>query len=261
MIRQPLGVRLESSPMLREDIRQAASLGAKGVVLDATGDLHPDRLTETGRREIRHLLRSVEMTLIAIHLPTRSPYDALEGLDVRVKKADRAFTLAYELGTRLVLVRAGAIPPEEDADRRAIMKTALADLARHADHRGIRLALETGLEAGASMRLLLESIDTPALAASIDPAALLSHGLDPVAAARDLSIWVAHAYANDAATGVRTTRIANPRGQGFPSGALDWEEYLGALEEINYHGFLTAWPDSGGLATQFPALRERLRRF
>ena len=261
MIRQPLGVRLETSDTLREQIRLAATLGAKGVVLDATGDLHPDRLAETGRREIRHLLRSVELSLIALHLPTRSPYDSLEGLDDRIKRADRAFALAYELGTRLVLVRAGAIPPEEEPDRRSVTKTALTDLARHADHRGIRLALETGLEPGATLRAMLESVDSPALAASIDPASLLARGLDPVQTVRDLSIWVAHAYANDAATGIRPSRISNPRGSGFPPGALDWEEYLGSLEEINYHGFLTAWPEPGGLATQFPALRERLRRF
>jgi len=261
MIRQPLGVRLEPSPSLREEIRQAATLGAKGVVLDASGDLHPDRLSETGRREVRHLLRSVELTLIALHLPTRSPFDNLEGLDDRVRRADRAFTLAYELGTRLVLIRAGAVPPEAEPDRRVVYKTALSELARHADHRGIRLAIETGLEPGATLRLLFESIASPALAAGIDPAALLSHGLDPVLATRELSTWVAHAYANDAATGVRTSRIANPRGSGFPPGALDWEEYLGALEEINYHGFLTAWPATGQLTTQFPELRDRLKRF
>jgi sugar phosphate isomerase/epimerase len=261
MIRQPLGVRLETTDMLREQIRMAATLGAKGVVLDATGDLNPDRLGETGRREIRHLLRSVELTLIALHLPTRSPFDSLDNLADRVKRADSAFALAYELGTRLVLVRVGGVPGEEETNRRTIMHTSLSELSRHADHRGIRIALETGLEPGLLLRGMLESVNSPSLAASIDPAALLTRGIDPITTTRDLSTWVAHAYANDAATGVRTSRIANPRGIGFPPGALDWEEYLGALEEINYHGFLTAWPEPGGLATQFPELRERLRRF
>jgi L-ribulose-5-phosphate 3-epimerase len=26
-------------------------------------------------------------------------------------------------------------------------------------------------------------------------------------------------------------------------GTISWEEYLGALEEINYRGYLTIWPD------------------
>ena len=56
--------------------------------------------------------------------------------------------------------------------------------------------------------------------------------------------------------------MANPRGVGFPPGALDWEEYLGALEEINYRGYLTVWPDPDRDATsQFKAIADRLRGF
>ena len=87
----------------------------------------------------------------------------------------------------------------------------------------------------------LATIDLPGLAASIDPAAGLQAGVDPVASVRELAAWVVHAYATDA---VRASGSAapNPRGHGFPPGALDWEEYLGALEEIGYRGFLTIWP-------------------
>ena len=49
MIRSPLGLRINPDPArsVRDQLRQAARLGAKGVVLDATGDLAPDRLSET----------------------------------------------------------------------------------------------------------------------------------------------------------------------------------------------------------------------
>jgi len=48
---------------------------------------------------------------------------------------------------------------------------------------------------------------------------------------------------------------------GFPPGALDWEEYLGALEEIAYRGFLTVWPPPGRSASaEFSAISERLQR-
>jgi hypothetical protein len=69
---------------------------------------------------------------------------------------------------------------------------------------------------------------------------------------------VAHAYANDATAG----RVAapNPRGYGFRPGALDWEEYLGALEEVAYRGFLTVWPPPGRTAAEtFKALSDRLK--
>ncbi len=263
VIRHPLGVRLDPGSPLRDQIRLAATLGAKGAVIEATGDVHPDRLGESGRREVRHLLRSVEMDLIALVLPTRSGYDHSDELDQRLRRADRAFELAYELGTRLVLVRAGAVPGEAEADapRRAIFSDALGELARLADHRGVRLALEAGTEAGSVLRAFLESKGTPALAAGIDPGALLSAGIDPALAARELGPWVAHAYATDAATRAPSSIVANPRGLGFAPGVLDWEEYLGTLEEINYRGFLTAWPEPGRMAVQLPAIIERLKRF
>src|SRR5436305_11720053 len=44
MIRHPLSVRLDPAAPLRDQIRQAATLGAKGVVIEAVGEIHPDRL-------------------------------------------------------------------------------------------------------------------------------------------------------------------------------------------------------------------------
>lgn len=263
MIRHSLGVRLDSAEPLRDQIRRVATLGAKGVVIEATGEIHPDKLGESGRREVRHLLRSVELSLVALVLPTRSGFDHANDLDLRLRRSDRAFELAYDLGTRLVLVRAGAVPGDSEADatRRVIFSDALGELARRADHRGIRLAMETGTETGAALRAFLEAQGTPALAASLDPGALLAGGIDPVVTARELGPWVAHAYANDAASRPGAAAIANPRGLGFPPGVLDWEEYLGALEEINYRGFLTAWPEPGRMGVQLPALIQKLKQY
>ncbi len=118
MIRSPLGLRLDVSRPVKDQIRGAASAGARGVVLDAAGDLAPERLSETGRRDVRHALRSVEQSLIAVSLPTRRPFDTLDQIEDRLARADLAFALAYDLGTRLVLARVGGLPPEDDAPRR-----------------------------------------------------------------------------------------------------------------------------------------------
>ncbi len=262
MIRSPLGLRLDPSRPIKEQIRLAASAGAKGVVFDAAGDLGPDRLSETGRRELRQVLRSVELDLVAVSLPTRRPFDSLEQLEDRLARADRAFALAYELGTRLVLARVGGLPPEADAARREAFTTAVRELGLRADHRGIRFALETGEEPGSVLGPFLGAMGLPSLAASVDPSSLLRQGIDPVAATRELGAWVAHAYANDASGSSRSPGVSHPRGSGFPSGALDWEEYLGALEEINYRGYLTVWPEPEREAgAEFRAIADRLRQF
>ena len=52
MIRNPLGLRLDPEQPIREQIYEAARLGAKGVVVDAIGDLAPTPRRD-GRREVR----------------------------------------------------------------------------------------------------------------------------------------------------------------------------------------------------------------
>jgi sugar phosphate isomerase/epimerase len=260
MIRHPLGLRLDANQPAREQIHEAARLGARGVVLDAAGELAPHRLSETGRREIRHVLRTVELALVAISLPTRRPFETTDQLDERIRRAESAFTMAYELGTKIVLVRAGDVPPETEPARREVFATALRDLGVRAEHRGVRLALETGSGPPAALKSFLETINLPGLAASIDPAAVLQIGVDPVASVRDLAAWIVHAYATDAVRASGFT-APNPRGPGFPPGALDWEEYLGALEEIGYRGFLTIWPaPDRPLAIEFDKISRRLEQ-
>ena len=262
MIRSPLGLRLNPGRPIREQIREAATIGAKGVVIDAVGDLSPERLSETGRREIRYMLRSVELLLIAVNLPTRRPFDTVAQLEDRLRRAETAFSMSFELGAPLVLARIGELPAEADALRRETWISALRELSRRADHRGVRFCLETGTEPGESLRPLLDGLDTIGVAASIDPAALLLRGIDPIETTRALGPWDAHAYAADGASSGGSL-IAPPRQgarAGFPPRSLDWEEYLGALEEIEYRGFLTIWPDPTLEAgPRFTALANRLR--
>jgi sugar phosphate isomerase/epimerase len=205
------------------------------------------------------LLRTVELALVALNLPTRRPFDTADQLDDRIRRADAAFAMAYELGTSLVLARIGPVPAEEEKDRREVFTTALSSLGQRADYRGVRLAIETGSEPGQRLRTFLDSLGLVGLVASMDPSALLRAGIDPVTTIQELSTWVAHAYAGDA-TGSSTVPALHPRGFGLPPGALEWEQYLGALEEIGYGGFLTVWPDpsSGDTRGQWNAVVNRL---
>src|SRR3954470_1737468 len=98
MIRNPLGLRFDPERPVRDQIYEAARLGARGVVVDAIGDLAPHRLSDKGRREFRHILSTVALSLIAVSLPARRPFDTTEQLADRLRRADAAFALAFELG-------------------------------------------------------------------------------------------------------------------------------------------------------------------
>jgi sugar phosphate isomerase/epimerase len=260
MIPHLLGLRLDPDRSVRDQIHEAARIGARGVVIEAIGDIAPHRLGDTGRRELRHILRSVEISLVGLALPTRRPFDTTDQLDERMRRADAAFAMAYDLGTTISLTRAGTVPPTEDEARLEIFTNTLVELGRRAEHHGVKLALETGADLGEKLKSFLEKLASPGLAASIDPGSILQAGIDPIATVRELASWVVHAYAKDA-TGSAGVPAINPRGFGFPPGALDWEEYLGALEEIGYRGFLTVWPAPGRpAAAQFTAVADRLKK-
>jgi hypothetical protein len=65
----------------------------------------------------------------------------------------------------------------------------------------------------------------------------------------------------EASRTLRPAGPSHPRGFGFAPGVLDWESYLGSLEEIGYSGFLTAWPDpAGDVRGQFLAIVKRLNQ-
>src|SRR5262249_16560587 len=180
------------------------------------------------------------LALVALSLPSRRPFDTTDQLDERLRRADGAFALAYELGTSLVLARPGPFPPEADMPRRDLFKAAITSLAETRAHRGVRLAIEPGSETGRELKPLLDTLNMMSLAASVDPTSLLRAGIDPAAAVIELNTWVAHAYTGEAPGSAASAVF--PRGVGFSPGALDWAAYLGALEEIGYRGFLTIWP-------------------
>jgi sugar phosphate isomerase/epimerase len=238
-----IGVRLESLGMgLRRGLAEASRLGVSGVQVDAAGDLAPDQLSQTGRRELRNLLRTYNLELTALGCPLRRGLDAAENQEGRVEHVRKVMSLAYDLGPRLAIVGAGQVPEkEEDAGARRLRES-LAELAGHGDRIGTTLALETGLEPGAVLAAYLRSFDSGGLGANLDPANLLLHQFDPVQSGRDLGRLVVHVHARDCRR-ASTSRAAQEVPLGH--GDIDWMSFLEALEEIEYRGWLVVEREQG----------------
>src|SRR4051794_40640295 len=118
-----LGVRLESfGKSVRQGLFEAQRLGVEGVQVDAVGDLAPDRLTDTGRREFRHLLRSHGLELTALGCPLRHGLDTPAKLEPRIDRVRQVMSLSFDLGARRAIVEAGRIP-DDPADPRAATLT------------------------------------------------------------------------------------------------------------------------------------------
>jgi sugar phosphate isomerase/epimerase len=224
---------------LRRSLAQAQRLGATGVEIAAAGDLGPQTLSQTGRREVRNLLRAHDLEVSAVFCPLRHGLDVAENLQPRIDFIKQVMALAFDLGPRIAIVQAGRVPEKDDDPRLPHLRDALDALGRHGDRVGARLALDTGAESGATLRAFLDRFDSGSLAVNYNPANLLIDGLDPALAIRALARRIAHIHAEDARA-VSPNRLDRvPVGHGD----LDWMQLLATLEEVEYRGYLTVTGD------------------
>lgn len=243
MNRHKLGIRLESLNLpLRQALAEAARLGVAGVQVDAVGDLAPDRLSQTGRKAFRHLLRSHNLELTAVGCPLRRGLDTTENQQPRLEHVRKVMALSYDLGPRVTIVEAGQVPEKTEDTRYLTLRESLLDLARHGDRTGAALALETGLESGETLASFLKTFDSGALQVNLDPANLLLHGFDPIASTRALHGLIAHIHAKDARA-ASVSRAAREVALG--NGDIDWLQFLAVLEEVEYRGWLTIERETG----------------
>jgi sugar phosphate isomerase/epimerase len=210
--------------------------------VDAAGDLSPRNLSQSGRREFRHLLRSHNLELTAVGCPLRRGLDTAADQQERIDHVRKVMSLSFDLGPRVAIVQAGQVPEKPDTPQAKWLTEALLALGQHGDRTGTVLALDTGLESGEVLAAFLDRFDTGGLGANLDPANLLMNRFDPYGSAQSLRRYVKHVQARDA-----RQASANRAGQevALGNGDLDWMRFLSVLEEIEYRGWLTVAREAG----------------
>src|SRR5205814_2570992 len=109
-----IGLRLESLGLpLRRALQEAERLAVAGVQLDAVGDLSPNNLSQTGRRELLHLLRAYNLEITALGCPLRRALDPAEDQQPRIEHVRKVLSLSFDLGARIAIVQAGRIPDDD----------------------------------------------------------------------------------------------------------------------------------------------------
>ncbi len=215
-------------------------LGVAGAQINAVGDLTPQMLSRTGRRQFRQRLGQHNLELTALGCPLRHGLDVAEGQQGRIAHIQNILGLSFDLGPRIVLIDAGSILEETKSPGVQRLIEALRALGRHAEHTGTILALRTGCVSGEVLGRFLDQFDTGGLGVSLDPASMLSNGFDPYESAAALRGRVVYALATDARRATHLRSPSLPLGQG----TMDWTRYLSVLEEINYRGWLTIEQDA-----------------
>ena len=218
----------------KEAVRTVSRMGARGVQLYATrGDLTPENLSRSGRRDLARFVRNqgLDWTAICGDLGGGRFADAAN-VDRFVDRTRAVLEMAREVGVPVVTAHAGPIPTDPDDPTARQIAEAVRAVGDFADRVGVAYALETGMESADTLAGLIERIGNPALGVNFDPANLILRGDDPIESIEKVAGRIAYVHAKDAIqTGAGQGRIV-PLGEG----ELDYPQFLAALEEFGYGG-------------------------
>lgn len=257
----PIGIIIDSlrDKSKAEQVQTAAKLGAKGIQVYATrGEMAPENLSAAQRREFLNLVKDNGLVISALCGDLGGGFGHKDENPERVEKSKRILDLAKDLETDIVTTHIGVVPEDPNHDRYKIMQEACAQLAEYADSIQAHFAVETGPETAENLKGFLDSLHSRGVSVNLDPANLVMvTGDDPVKAVYTLKDYIVHTHAKD---GVRLMdndpevvygiKKALVTGRGFEEvplgeGQVDWPNYVKALVDIGYKGFLTIERECG----------------
>ena len=248
----------------KKGIKLASRLGLDGVQIYATtGEFSPE-LSEKVKEKYKKLLKKKGLTVSALCGDMGGYGFEIEADNAkRVEKTKAIIDLAVEFDTKVVTTHIGVIPEDKENPRYGVMLKALTECGIYAKEKGVTLAIETGPEKAKTLLAFLE--DTQGgVGVNLDPANFtMVTGQDAVEAVYLLKEYIVHTHAKD---GVMLDKNQDPTEvyhafavggvdalnacEGFKEkplgeGEVDWDNYLKALKEIGYDGFLTIERECG----------------
>ena len=254
----PIGVMLDS---FRTDVNtaldKAQALGAQGVQIRATfDDLTPAALTAERRKELLKAVKDHGLVVSALCGDLGHGFDDPEKNPALIEESKRILDLAKDLETDVVTTHIGVVPEDKSHPRYAVMQEACGQLAAYAD----------------TLKGFLDGLHSTGVAVNLDPANfVMVTGDDPVQAVYTLKDYIVHTHAKDGRRlhyvepevlyGMVESEMLQdasfielPLGQGD----VDFPNYLKALNDIGFQGFLTIEREVGddpeadiGLAVRF----------
>jgi len=256
-----IGVMLDSFMVdIKTALKKSQDMGAQGIQVYATrGEMSPAHMNAEKRREFLKLVKDHGLVVSALCGDLGHGFGNAEKNPQLVEESKRILDLAKDLETDVVTTHIGVVPEDKSNPRYKIMQQACANLAEYADEMKAHFAIETGPETAITLKNFLDELHSTGVAVNLDPANfVMVTGDDPVEAVYTLKDYIVHTHAKD---GKRlhyvdpeilyglsesdmlgdSSYIELPLGEGD----VDFKNYLKALNDINYKGFLTIERECG----------------
>lgn len=260
MFNFPIGVLIESFRTdMKTALESAVSIGVKGIQVAATyGTMTPESTTSAQRKEFVDMVASNGLTISAVcgdficGSKDYNFYDDNKRIAV-IERSKRIVDFAKELGTDIITTHVGVVPADAQSEKRKKIQETCFELASYANKNDACFAIETGPELAVTLKSFLDSIQTKGIGVNLDPANfVMVTGDDPVQAVYTLKDYIVHTHAKDGKKlinenpeiiyGEIEAEIQNARyfiELPLGDGEVDFKNYLKALDDIGYKGFLT----------------------
>jgi sugar phosphate isomerase/epimerase len=241
-----------------EALDKAVEVGAEGIQLYVTGgemlysSFTPEKIEQT-----RKLLADHNLVVSAVCGDFGGHgFESEEENKWKIPASKQVADLAKALDSKVVTTHIGVVPTEKNETYNR-MKAACKEIGDYAAAIGVTFAIETGPEKAETLRNFIIDVDSKGIGVNLDPANLVMvTDDDPVQAVYTLKDFIVHTHAKDgvmlqktdprriysffAEGGIEDLRMEDyfkevPLGEG----KVDFDNYLKALDEIGYTGFLT----------------------
>ncbi len=223
----------------REAVIKAREIGAQGIQPYATGkDFGPGKFTKEEIRDIKKFVADNGLVFSAICGDFGLGFEHEEKNDEVVDMTKKVMDFALELGSDIITTHVGLIPSDENHPTFKTIVKAVTALGKYGDEIGCSFALETGPEPAIVLKKCLEEAGVKSAKVNLDPANfVMLCGDDPVKAVYTLKDYIVHTHAKD---GISTSpKLDDFEEKPLGTGDVPFPEYLAALKDIGYDGFLT----------------------
>ncbi len=238
MSKLKIGVTLVSFQLpVEESLKKAAEIGLKGVQLwNVGGELDPRNMSKDEREKFAKRVSSLGLTITALCGDIGGFTDS-SNVKERIERTKEFLDLSIDLSAPIVTTHIGAIPQDKNSKPWRTIYDALRRLGEYCEKVDSYLAAETGPEEPELMRELFEKIESPGLKINYDPANLVMRGYDPIEGVYTLKDYIVHIHVKD---GER-----NDGEKLLGEGDVPLNDYIKALDEIGYDGFLVIERETG----------------
>jgi sugar phosphate isomerase/epimerase len=249
---------------LLEGIRESKRCGASGVQIYAWNEFNPGTVTPEQVRQVRETAAECAQEITALCGELGGPgFEIAADNPEKIDYLKAVVDLALQLDCKIVTTHIGVIPADKGHPRYRVMQDACRRIGEYALARGVTVAVETGPEPVPRLKEFADGCGG-GIGINYDPANLVMVTRDDeVQGVYTAGSSIVHTHAKDgrcnfyagpeevyalfakggieALTKAQTYFTETPLGEG----EVRWPEYLRALIDIGYDGYLTIEREAG----------------